>query len=215
LLAGLGLKTSEFSNAFQQVRFNATVQIFNFGVVSAFVYALSRGLEHGKILSKDLADGMVVCASLPMAINMVFVLTKAAGGDEAAAIFNASAGNLVGVFLSPLLILGYLGVTGDVNLIDVFYKLVIRVVVPVFVGQVLQRTSPAVVEFSKKHKQTFTAVQQYALVFIVYTVFCTTFKSGSGSSIGDIFLMSKFVLFGPLWFEEKTQVTCHSRACIT
>jgi hypothetical protein len=27
--------------------------------------------------------------------------------------------------------------------------------------------------------------------------------------------MSKFVLFGPLWFEEKTQVTCHSRACIT
>ena len=191
VLAGLGLKTAEFAKAFQQLRFNVTVQVFNFGVVSASVYGLSRGLEAASILSQDLADGMVVCASLPMTINMVLVLTKASGGDEAAAIFNAAAGNLMGVFLSPVLILGYLGVTGDIDLVEVFYKLALRVVVPVVVGQVLQKTSEAVMEFVQKHKKHFKAAQQYCLVFIVYTVFCRTFEDDSSSSIGDIFLMSK------------------------
>lgn len=190
LMAGLGLKTEEFSKAFQQVYFNAYVQCFNFGVVSAFVYGISRALS-GTVIDPDLADGMTIAASLPMTINMVLVLTKASGGDEAAAIFNAAFGNLVGVFLSPVLILGYLGVTGDIDLLDVFYKLAVRVVAPVVVGQILQKTSKMVVDFVKKYKKHFKAAQQYCLVFIVYTVFSKTFMDESQSSIGDIFIMSK------------------------
>ncbi|EEC45933.1 predicted protein [Phaeodactylum tricornutum CCAP 1055/1] len=192
VMAGLGLKTEEFSKALQRVYFNGFVQMFNFGVVSSIIYGLSRALEAGNILGQDLADGMVVCASLPMTINMVLVLTKSSGGDEAAAIFNAAFGNLIGVFLSPVLILGYLGVTGDIDLFEVFYKLALRVVVPVIVGQILQKKSKTVVEFVKKHKHYFKQAQQYCLVFIVYTVFCKTFEEESQSSIGDIFLMIAF-----------------------
>jgi len=190
-MAGLTLKTAELTRAFQHVRFNLIVQIFNFGVVSAAVYGLSRFLQWASIINDDLADGMVVCASLPMTINMVLVLTKSGGGDEAAAIFNAAFGNLVGVFLSPILILMYLGVSGDIDLLSVFIKLAIRVLLPVTVGQLIQKTSPAVVVFVAKHKPKFKKVQQYLLVFIVYTVFCRTFESESDSSVGDIFLMSK------------------------
>lgn len=92
LMAGLGLKTEEFKNAFGQIGFNVTIQLFNFGLVSAAVYGVSRGLQAADILSQDLADGMVVAASLPMTINMVLVLTKASGGDESLAIVNAAAG---------------------------------------------------------------------------------------------------------------------------
>jgi sodium/bile acid cotransporter 7 len=119
-------------------------------------------------------------------------LTKAAGGDEAAAIFNAACGNMLGVFLSPLLILGYLGVTGGVNLADVFYKLGLRVVLPICVGQILQKTSKIVVNFVNKYKKYFKKAQMYTLVFIVYTVFCRTFQSETVSSVGDIFLMILF-----------------------
>lgn len=192
VMAGLGLKTEEFSKAFQRLRFNLFVQVFNFGFVSASVYGVSWALEAAGILSQDLADGMVVCASLPMTINMVLVLTKSSNGEEAAAIFNAAFGNLIGVFLSPILILGYLGVTGDVDLFEVFYKLALRVVLPVALGQLLQKTSPAVVAFEKKHKLMFKKAQQYCLVFIVYTVFCRTFEDDSESSVGDIFLMIAF-----------------------
>lgn len=92
VMAGLGLKTEEFKNAFGQIWFNLTIQLYNFGVVSSVVYGVTRGLEAANILSKDLADGMVIGASLPMTINMVLVLTKSSGGDESLAIVNAAAG---------------------------------------------------------------------------------------------------------------------------
>jgi sodium/bile acid cotransporter 7 len=209
LMAGLGLKTEEFSQAFQRIWFNLFVQCFNFLVVSSTIYGGSRFLAFTDVLSQDLADGMVVAASLPMTINMVLVLTKSAGGDEAAAIFNAAAGNLIGVFLSPVLILGYLGVTGDIDLVEVFYKLALRVVVPVIVGQLLQKNSKAVVGFVKTHKIGFKLAQQYCLVFIVYTVFCRTFEDGSDSTVGDIFIMILFqcvsicVLMVVAWFSLK------------
>lgn len=102
-------------------------------------------------------------------------------------------GNLVGVFLSPVLILGYLGVTGDVDLFEVFYKLALRVVLPVILGQVIQKNMPKVVAYYKKNKKYFKKFQEYCLVFIVYTVFCRTFEDDSDSNIGDIFLMILFV----------------------
>jgi sodium/bile acid cotransporter 7 len=192
VMAGLGLKTSEFHNAFKQIRFNLFVQCYNFGVVSAIVFGVSRLLESLSILDANLADGMVICASLPMTINMVLVLTKSAGGNEAAAVFNAAFGNMIGVFLSPVLILGYIGVTGQVDLASVFYKLGLRVVLPICVGQVLQKTSKRVVAFVAKYKKYFKKAQMYTLVFIIYTVFCETFASEIVSSVGNIFLMILF-----------------------
>jgi sodium/bile acid cotransporter 7 len=208
-MAGLGLKTEEFAKAFQRFKFNLFVQCFNFGVVSSVVYGVSRGLVGAGAIAQGLADGMVVCASLPVTINMVLVLTKASGGDEAAAIFNAAFGNMCGVFLSPVLILGYLGVTSNVNMVEVFYKLALRVVVPVIVGQILRNTSKTVVDFVMKYKKNFKQVQQYCIIFIVYAVFCRTFEKESQSSIGDIFIMIavQFALLCSLmllaWFALK------------
>jgi sodium/bile acid cotransporter 7 len=91
-LSGMGLKTEEFSKAFQRFYFNSFVQFFNFGIVSIVVFAVSRLLTLANMLHQKLADGMVICACLPMAINVVIVLTASAGGDEAVAVFNATFG---------------------------------------------------------------------------------------------------------------------------
>jgi sodium/bile acid cotransporter 7 len=120
---------------------------------------------------------------------MVQVLTKSAGGNEAASVFNAAFSNLVGVFLSPALILMYLGVTAEVDLGDIFFKLGLRVVLPIAIGQVLQKFVPVAKEFVKQYKKYFKQAQEWALVFIVYTVFCETFSEGSDALPGDIFLM--------------------------
>ena len=109
--------------------------------------------------------------------------------DEAAAIFNTAFANMVGIFLSPILILGYIGVSGDVAIGTTFYKLSVRVLLPIFIGQVLQKTSEALVTFVKKYKPYFSKVQEYALIFIIYTVFCGTFAEDNVSSVGDIFVM--------------------------
>jgi len=108
---------------------------------------------------------------------------------SSSAIFNAAFGNLVGVFLSPALILMYLGVQGQIDLGNVFMKLGLKVVLPIAIGQVLQKFVPPAKEFVKKYKKYFKKAQEWCLVFIVYTVFCKTFSSGSDTNVGDIFLM--------------------------
>jgi sodium/bile acid cotransporter 7 len=194
VLAGLGLKSEEFSKAFQRLPFNVFVQLYNFGIDSSVVYGVAKGLLALGWLSEPLADGMVVCASLSMTINMVLVLTKSSGGEEASAIFNAAAGNMIGVVLTPLLVLGYLGVSGNVDLGDVFYKLALRVVLPIVVGQILRQLSPATVEFYKTHKHTFKQLQQFALVFIVYTVFCRTFSQQNNAYITGVDIVVMIVV---------------------
>ena len=128
-MAGLDLETEEFHSAFQELFFNALCQLFNFGGVSLIVFGLTRILLMGTFPGLEpLIQGMIICSCLPMSINVVFILTKTAGGDEAAAILNATFANLVGVFVSPLLILAYMGVSsGDkVMLLNVFGKLAVR-----------------------------------------------------------------------------------------
>jgi sodium/bile acid cotransporter 7 len=172
--------------AFKQIKFNVFVQAYGFGVVSATVFGLSRILIATNALIVPLANGLVVCSCLPMAINMVIVLSKTADGDEATATFNSAFGNLLGVFLSPVLILAYLGVSGDVDLGEIFYKLVLRVVVPLIVGQLVQRLIRPVRDFAKTYSYALSKSQMYALLFIVYTVFCSTFEKGNKVPAGSI-----------------------------
>jgi sodium/bile acid cotransporter 7 len=91
-ISGMGIKSKEFSKAFQRFYFNGFVQCFNFGVVSICVFAVSRLLTVAHMLDANLADGMVICACLPMAINIVIVLSALTGADEAAAVFNSALG---------------------------------------------------------------------------------------------------------------------------
>lgn len=189
ILAGMGIKTEEFKKSFQRLPFNIFVQVYNFGVVSSIVYGFSRFMVSVNVLSQSLADGMTICASLPITINMVLVLTKSAGGDEASAIFNAAFGNLIGIFLSPALILAYLGVSGSVNLSQVFFKLGMRVILPICIGQLLQHFVVPAKEFVKRYKKYFKTAQECCLLFIIYTVFCKTFMQGMEADVSQIFLM--------------------------
>lgn len=169
IISGLGLRTSEFGQViFQKIPFNIFVQVYNFGFVSAFVFGVSKALLAANILPKELTTGMIICSCLPMAVNATIVLTGAAHGNEAAAIFHSAFGNIVGIFLSPLLIIAYVpGASGDASLVEVFLGLVYKVLIPLIVGQILRLTSEPVRNFYIKYKKIFKKVQEWCLVFIV------------------------------------------------
>jgi solute carrier family 10 (sodium/bile acid cotransporter), member 7 len=141
------------------------------------------------MLIQSLADGILICSCLPMAINMVIILSNTSHGDDGSAVLNSALGNLLGVFVSPLLITGYLGVSGDVDLVTILYKLAIRVVVPLVIGQVLQKVSKAVADFVDKYKAQLSKSQMYALLYVVYTVFCDSFANESNVAIGYFLLV--------------------------
>lgn len=189
LLSGISLKSEEFAKAFQRLKFNLFVQIFNFAVVSSITFGITRLLVLANALSQSLADGMTICSCVPITVNMVLVLTKSSDGDEAAAVFNAAFGNMMGIFISPALILLYLGENSTIDIGNVFFKLSMRVLVPIIIGQILQKFSKTVVNFVQAHKKKFKKVQELCLIFIIYTVFCRTFSTERDSSAADVFLM--------------------------
>lgn len=189
IMSGLSLKTTELYNASKRIEFNLAVQVFNLAILPVAVYGLTSALKVANLVDDTLADGMVITAALPMTVNMVIVLTKSAGGNEAAAVFNSALGNLLGVFVTPAWILLLLGQTTEISFVATVLKLVYRVIIPLMVGQVIQFNVITVKTFVTKHKPYFKKAQENCLVFIVYTVFCKTFRKESESSAGDIFLV--------------------------
>lgn len=194
---GLHLSAAESRDSIvRHAAFHAFVQTFNFFIVSALVYGGTRVLIFQlHWLRLDLGNGMVVCACLPMAINLVVVLSQKANGDEAAAVFNATLSNFIGIFVSPLLIPFYVGVsssttttTTDPQQQSIVYSSVLasltaKVLLPVFVGQVLQQRVPAIRRTVQHHKRVFKIIPQCCLIFIIYTVFCQTFLDSQTQNI--------------------------------
>jgi sodium/bile acid cotransporter 7 len=85
--------------------------------------------------------------------------------------------------------LGYLGKTGSLSLGQVFARLTIKVIVPLVIGQVVQKTSKKAGDAFTTHKRMVKKIQEICLIFIVYTVFCKTFEGDTGVGIGHVFLM--------------------------
>jgi sodium/bile acid cotransporter 7 len=193
-LSGLSLRFGELTSSMKNMKVNLYIQIYNFGLVSALVFGFSQLMKTVGALEQPLADGMTICGSLPISVNAMIILTKAAHGDEASSIFNTVVSNFMGVFLTPLLIVGYLGKSGGVDLPATYIKLIIQVLVPLAVGQITQKMCKPVVKFFKRHPHIAKRGQEWSLVFIVYTVFCKTFSTEPVSTLGEIFLMILFQL---------------------
>lgn len=161
----------------------------NFGVVSIMVFGISRALINVVGLDRDLADGMVICVSLPMTVNMVIVMTKSSGGNEASALFNASFGSVLGVFITPALILLYLGQESNIDIGATILKLCYRIIIPLIVGQIIQFFVPKVSAFVAKYKSKFGKASESCLIYIVFCTFSNTFLKGVDASTKDILIM--------------------------
>lgn len=200
ILSGWALPTEDFGRAITHWRFCLLVQTFCFGVDSVVGFGVATFLLKVNAVSEPLANGLVVCSCLSVSINVAIILTTNCGGDVASSIFNTAVSNVLGVVLSPLLILGYLGFTGDVDLPTVLYQLALKVIVPLFVGQCIRNFVPGAVPFSVEHKWLMKKLQQWALVYIIYTVFCKEFAKQGGAIGGAEIVIMIFVVAGCFFF---------------
>ena len=167
--SGLSVRSSDFVKVIvEHLPFNVFLQVFNFLAVSAVVFGVTHLHAMTGLLNEALVTGLVICSCLPMSINVGIVLTTAAGGDVAAAVIHSVVGNGIGIFISPLLILLYMpSLVADVALGEVIVSLVLRVLVPLVVGQLVQKTMTGVYDFYVKHRPKFKKIPELLLVFVV------------------------------------------------
>ena len=78
--------------------------------------------------------GMIICSCLSMPTNMMVVISISSKGDEAAALFLAAIMNLLGVFVTPLLIFIYLQEAAEIDFFNTYRTITLRVLLPIVLG---------------------------------------------------------------------------------
>ena len=180
LLAGLNLPTSELARAAANVRLHALIQSFNLLVIPLGMLLTCSALSAAGWLAPALRDGMLVMSVLPTTVNMCVALSRSSAGDEALAIFNAVLGNLLGVVLTPYLLLKLVGTSSALSALDTLQKLSAKVLLPLLVGQLLRSPLQARGVLAGRSKKLLSRTSESLLLVIVYSTFCDTFLRGFG-----------------------------------
>lgn len=171
--SGLSLKTEELTSAVLHVRLHLLVQTFTLLFFPLAIWLLLQVLSLTSI-NPWLLKGLQTVSCMPPPVSSAVILTKAVGGNEAAAIFNSAFGSFLGIVVTPVLLLVFLGSSSSVPFSSIFSQLFITVVLPLVLGQVCRRHLRECLE---RRQLPFGAVSSAVLLLIIYTTFCDTFIS--------------------------------------
>ncbi|KTF85907.1 hypothetical protein cypCar_00022458 [Cyprinus carpio] len=194
--SGLSLKTEELASALMHVKLHFFVQTFTLVFFPIAIWLLLKVLALTAI-NEWLLRGLQTVACMPPPVSSAVILTKAVGGNEAAAIFNSAFGSFLGIVFTPLLLLVFLGSSSSVPFTSIFSQLFMTVVVPLIVGQVCRRFLR---ECLDRRKPPFGTVSSVVLLMIIYTTFCDTFSNPNIEldhlSLLIVVVISECVVFG-------------------
>ena len=132
---------------------------------------------------------------------------------------NAVLGNLLGVVLTPYVLLKLVGTTGALSAADTLRKIATRVLLPLCVGQVLRPPLQSAGLLAGR-KKLLSRSSETLLLFIVYSTFCDTFLRGFGVSpatlagltalvvgLHTLFLAGAWGLGGAVGLRAKQRIT--------
>lgn len=200
-LYGARLSTQEALNGLKHWRLHLTILAFTFMVYPLIGIAL-RPLT--AVISHDMYLGILFLTLVPSTVQSSVAFTSIAKGNVAGAIVSASASNLVGVIITPLLVMLLMGTGGEVHIdTSVFGEIALLLLAPFVLGQLTRRWVGKVAQ-SKATK----VVDRGSIAMVVYSAFSKGVVDGIWSSISlwDLaFLVvfaAAFVAF-MLWLTRK------------
>ena len=171
VVSGLSLPSEQLRRGLRNVRAHLFLQAFIFGLVPAWFYATAGCLGHP--MGGHFIWGVYALAVFPTTISSCIVMTQLARGNAATAIFNAIIANLLGVFVSPLLLTLLLSQSGGAmpvgEMVRIFSGLLLKVLAPFAAGQLLRLRWRESAGRNKKALSTFSGAM---ILAIVYFAFC-------------------------------------------
>lgn len=143
------------------------------------------------VLSSTLAAGMLFLCCLPSTVQSSIAFTSIARGNVAAAVCAASASNLFGIFITPVLV-GVLmhtqgGAAGGWKSIQ---DIVVQLLLPFIVGQLAR---PLISKWIEKHKQLVGYVDRGSILLVVYAAFSEAVVGGIWSKVSALEMVALFI----------------------
>ena len=141
------------------------------------------------ITPPPLAAGIVFLGCLPSTIQSSIAFVGIARGNVPAAVAAASASNLLGVFLTPLLVAALLHAQGGVSA-QTLWAIVLQLLLPFILGQVLR---PWVGGWVTARAKTLSKVDRGSILLVVYTAFSGAVVEGVWSRL-DVLDIGRLVI---------------------
>lgn len=200
-LYGARLSTQEALNGLKHWRLHLTILAFTFVVYPLIGIAL-RPLT--AFISHDMYLGILFLTLVPSTVQSSVAFTSIAKGNVAGAIVSASTSNLVGVFITPALIMLLMGTGGGVHIdTSVFGEIALLLLAPFILGQLTRRW---VGKFAQS--KATKVVDRGSIAMVVYSAFSKGVVDGIWSSI-SIWELAFLVAFAAifvafmLWLTKK------------
>jgi sodium/bile acid cotransporter 7 len=121
----------------------------------------------GTLLTPSLASGVLLLCLVPSTVQSCIVYTRIAGGNVAGAVVSASMSNLVGVFLTPVLVALLMSADATVDTGSVV-RIVLQLFAPFVLGQLLR---PLVGSFVTRRDAQLRLFDRGSIVLVVFVAF--------------------------------------------
>ncbi len=179
-LYGARLSTREALNGLMHWRLHLLILAFTFLLFPLIGLALMP-LQHA--IGEDLYQGILFLCLVPSTVQSSVNFTSIAKGNVPGAIISASASNLIGVFVTPVLVLLLMSSAGGGLTIDtsVFLDIALQLLAPFIVGQIARAVVPAVQTFAKAKPTSY--VDKISIGLVVYVAFSEGIVMGVWSSV--------------------------------
>jgi sodium/bile acid cotransporter 7 len=152
-------------------RLHLTILAFTFVLFPVLGLAISKS----GVLSPTLSTGMLILCCLPSTVQSSIAFTSIGRGNVAAAVCAASASNLLGIFLTPVLVGLLMQAHGDVGGWDSIRSIVIQLLLPFIAGQLVR---PWVGAWIERHKALVGRVDRGSILLVVYSAFSAAVVGG-------------------------------------
>lgn len=157
LISGLSIPRQKLFTQFLNWRLHLVVQIISFLFIPALVLAVVHAIlagDPGARIDRAVLAGYILTACIPTTIASNVVMTRAASGDDAAALVEVLLANVLGPFVTAAWTVALLPKTREFDpwrygggslgsmYKAVFQQLGLSVLLPLFVGQLVRWTWP-------------------------------------------------------------------------
>ncbi|WP_019201535.1 bile acid:sodium symporter family protein [Tsukamurella sp. 1534] len=171
-------------------RLHAVILGFTF-VVFPIIGVLLQFLPEA-LLMPSLYAGVLFMTLLPSTVQSSIAFTSIAGGNVPGAIVSASVSNLLGVFVTPLLVLALMATTGEVQFhSSSIVDLCLQLLLPFLLGQLLR---PWIAEFVTRHAAALKYVDRGSIVLVVYAAFSAGMREHIWSQVSWVGVVQLIVL---------------------
>lgn len=160
------------------------------------------------LLPASLWTGVIFLCLLPSTVQSSIAYVSIARGDVAAAVCAATASNLLGVLLTPVLAALVLGTHAGAAPLNEVGKIATHILAPFIVGHLLR---PWLGDWAARHKPILTLSDRGSILLAVYTAFSAAALEGIWRQVTPLMLLTLLAVEALLLTFVLTATTLISR----